>query len=97
MDTIENVCKEVEKVLAVVNSKGFANIDDSVCADLDKISAAAETLGMKSGKKLIDNLSAVLKSHKEGKAEETSVSVRLTALDFYNKNVLSNQGAVEDI
>jgi hypothetical protein len=97
MDTIENVCKELEKVVADITAKGAANIDIAICADIEKISLASETLGMKSGKKLIDNLSAVLKSFKEGKSEEGSVAVRVTALDFYIKNVLSNQGSVEEI
>jgi hypothetical protein len=97
MDTIESVCKELEKIVADVTAKGAANVDIAICADIDKISSAAETLGMKSGKKLVDNLAAVLKSFKEGKSEEASVAVRITALDFYIKNVLSNQGSVEEI
>jgi hypothetical protein len=97
MDTIENVCKELEKIVTEITTKGAANIDASVSSNIEKISSAAETLGMKSGKKLVDNLSSVLKSFKEGKSEEGSVGVRITALDFYIKNVLSNQGAVEDI
>jgi molecular chaperone GrpE (heat shock protein) len=97
MDTIENVCKELEKIVADINSKGVATVVDAVSPNLEKLSAAAETLGMKSGKKLVDNLSTVLKSFKDGKSEEGSVSVRVTALDFYIKNVLSSQGAVEDI
>jgi hypothetical protein len=98
MDTIENVCKELEKIVADITAKGAANIDIAGCVEnIDKISLAAESLGMKSGKKLVDNLSAVLKSFKDGKSEEGSVSVRVTALDFYIKNVLSNQGTVEEI
>ena len=92
MDTVEKVCKEIEKFLASVNSGG-ASIDGSACAHLDKLSAAAETVGMKAGKKFIDNLSAALKEGKTG----DSLMVRITALDFYNKNVVSGQGAVEDI
>ena len=90
MDTVENVCSEVEKILAEVSSKGG---DDAIKAKLEKLSAAAETLGMKSGKKLIDNLTTALNDGKTG----DSLAVRITALDFYNKNVLSGQGAVEDI
>jgi molecular chaperone GrpE (heat shock protein) len=97
MDTIENVCKELEKVVADINSKTAGNIDDALIPNIEKLSAAAETLGMKSGKKLIDNLSTVLKSFKDGKSAEESVAVRITALDFYIKNVLSSQGSVEDI
>ena len=93
MDTVENVCKEIEKFLAPLNSGGAANIDGSACANLDKLSAAAEAVGMKAGKKFLDNLSTALKDGKTG----DSLTVRLTALDFYIKNVLSGQGAVEDI
>ena len=90
MDTVENVCKEVVKVLADFNAKGA---DDSVKARLEKLSSSAETLGMKSGKKLIDNFLTALK---EGKTAE-SLTVRVTALEFYIKNVISSQGAIEDI
>ena len=90
MDTVENVCKEVENVLGELGSKGS---NDAIKAKLDKLSVAAETLGMKSGKKLIDNLITALKDGKTG----DSLAVRITALDFYNKNVLGGQGAVEDI
>jgi hypothetical protein len=91
MDTVESVCKEVEKVLADIHSKGGS--DDGINANLDKLSVAAETLGMKAGRKLIDNLSAAIKGGKTGE----SLEVRVIALDFYNKNVLSGQGNVEDI
>jgi hypothetical protein len=62
-------------------------LDPQITDKLDKFSAAAGGLGMNSGKKLIDNLSAVLKSFKEGKSKEDSVQVRLTALDFYLQNI----------
>ena len=93
MDTVENVCKEIEKSLTKINSTGVENIDEGTRAHLDKLSAAAETVGMKSGKRFIDNLLTALKEGKTG----DSLAVRITALDFYNKNVLSGQGAVEDI
>ena len=93
METVDHVCTEIEKILAAISSGGEANIDEGARANLDKLSAAAETVGMKSGKKFIDNLSAALKDGKTGE----SLAVRVTALDFYIKNVLSGHGAVEDI
>jgi hypothetical protein len=98
MDTIEHVCQDVEKLLADINSSGVGNIAPDITERLLKLSSAADSLDMKTGKKLIDNLLEVLKSFKDGKAEEGSVSVRLTALDFYQKKVLSSLGSsVEDI
>ena len=93
MATVEDVCKEIEKLLAKINPGGAVKVDQSSCAEIDKLSAAAEAVGMKAGKNFLDNLSNAVK---EGKAED-SLAVRITALDFYNKNVLSGQGAVEDI
>ena len=91
METVEHVCAEIEKIIAAISSGG--EVDEGARASLDKLSAAAETVGMKSGKKFVDNLSAALKDGKTGE----SLAVRVTALDFYIKNVLSGQGAVEDI
>ena len=93
VDTVENVCKEIEKILTKIESAGADKIDETMRAQLEKLAGAAETVGMKAGKKFIDNLTTALK---EGKPKE-SLAVRITALDFYNKNVLSGQGAVEDI
>ena len=92
METVDHVCTEIEKILAGISSGG-ENIDESISANLNKLSAAAETVGMKSGKKFIDNLLTALKDGKTGE----SLAVRVTALDFYIKNVLSGHGAVEDI
>jgi hypothetical protein len=50
---------------------------------------------MNSGKKLIENLSAVLKTRKSGESTDASVSVRLTALDFYVQR-LQGAGGVEE-
>jgi hypothetical protein len=63
---------------------------------LETLSAAAAGLGMRQGKKLIDNLSTVLKSFKEGKSAEGSVAVRMTAMDFYLQN-LRGSSPMEEI
>ena len=86
MDEVEKIHKAMEKILASIGTAGFDKLDVSIIDELDKISANAKALGMEQGKKLAENLSAVLKSFKEGKTAADSVSVRLTALDFYLKN-----------
>jgi hypothetical protein len=98
MDTIEHVCQDLETLLGNINSSGLTNIDPGIAEKFGELGSAADSLGMKNGKKLIDNLVEVLKSFKDGKAEEGSVSVRITALDFYQKKVLSSlEAGVEDI
>jgi hypothetical protein len=86
MDTVENLQKELESCLGSINSAGLDNVDPQNIEKLDKLAAAADSLGMKQGKQLVDNLVSVLKALKEGKSTANSVSVRLTALDFYLQN-----------
>jgi hypothetical protein len=95
MDTVEALQKELESCIGSINTAGQVNSDLQNIEKLDKISAAASSLGMSQGKKLIDNLSTVLKSFKDGGAKEESVVVRLTALEFYLKNTAG--GATEDL
>jgi hypothetical protein len=95
MDTVESLQKELEDCVNSINSAGLGSLDSQIIEKLDKMSAAAAELGMNQGKKLIDNLSAVIKSYKEGQSKEESVSVRLTAIDFYLKNTTG--GAVEEL
>jgi hypothetical protein len=87
MDTVESLRGELVGCLAGINAAGLGSLDPQNIDKLEKFSAAAEKLGMNSGKKLIDNLLAVLKSFKEGKSKEDSVDIRLTALDFYLQNI----------
>jgi hypothetical protein len=95
LDTIENLQKELEACVGSINSAGLGNLDPQNIEKLDKISAAASSLGMNQGKKLIDNLVAVLKTFKDGGGKEESVTVRLTALEFYLQNTAG--GATEDL
>jgi hypothetical protein len=95
MDTVESLQKELESCVNSINSAGLGSLDAQNIEKLDKMSAAAAELGMNQGKKLIDNLSAVIKSYKEGNSKEESVSVRLTAIDFYLKNTLG--GDIEEL
>jgi hypothetical protein len=95
MDTVESLRGELEGCISHINSSGLGSLDPQITDKLDKFSAAAGGLGMNSGKKLIDNLSAVLKSFKEGKSKEDSVQIRLTALDFYLQNIKGGGGEEE--
>jgi hypothetical protein len=94
MDNAENVCNELDKLLSNMTASGYGNAE--YIEQLQKLSAAAESLGMKDGKKLIDNLTETLKSFQAGTADEKSVSVRYTALEFY-KNKIKDLGATEDL
>jgi hypothetical protein len=95
MDTVEKVQKELEGCLGGINAGGPGAADVQLIEKLEQISVAAAGLGMNQGQKLIDNLSAALKSFKEGKAPEDSVKLRLTALDFYLQNTAG--AAVEEL
>ncbi len=88
----KQLCQDLETILSNISSSGFDKIDQSIIEKLEKISAEAGVLGMKTGKSLIDNLSGIIKSFKEGKSSIDSVSLRFTALEFYKKNLL-DQGA----
>ena len=98
MSNEKQLCQEIDTILSDINSSGISKIAPVTMEKLGKISADAAELGMKSGKGLIDNFIEVLKSFQAGKANENSVSLRLTALDFYKTNVLENQsGSVEEL
>ena len=96
MDTVDNLQKELENCIKSINTAGLGGLDPKNIEKLDALSAAAEGLGMGQGKKLIDNLSAVLKSFKDGKSTEDSVSIRMMAMDFYLKNTKSS-GSTEEL
>ncbi|MCL2067597.1 MAG: hypothetical protein FWG99_09050 [Treponema sp.] len=87
MDTTETFHDELEKCLGSINSDGLEKLDPQNIEKLEKISAVAAEHGMNQGKKLIDNLVQVLKNLLEGKSTPDSVSLRLTALDFYINNI----------
>ncbi|MDR0624736.1 MAG: hypothetical protein LBG10_09965 [Treponema sp.] len=96
MDTVENLRGELEACVAGINASGLAGLDPLNIEKLDTCAAAAGSLGMTTGKKLVENLSTVLKSFREGKSKEDSVQVRLTALDFYLQHIKS-AGAEEEL
>ena len=96
MDTVENLQKELLNCINSINTAGLGSLDSQNIEKLDKLSAAAAGLGMNQGKKLIDNLLTVLKSFKEGKSNENSVSLRMTAIDFYLNNTQGG-GSTEEL
>jgi hypothetical protein len=95
MNTVEGLRGELEAYVAGINSTGLDGLDSQAIEKLDTFSTAADGLGMNTGKKLINNLSLVLKSFKEGKSKEDSVQIRLTALDFYLQNIKGGGGEEE--
>ena len=89
--TVEELRTDLEKIISVLTSSGFDNIDPGTVEKLDKLAAIAGKSGMKQGKSLIENLSGVMKAIQEGKSKAESGSVRLTALDFYVKKLLNSK------
>jgi len=81
--TVEELRSELGKIIAALTSSGFEKIDSETIEKLNKFAVTAGELGMKEGKHLIENLSAIMKAIKEGKSKAESGNVRLTALDFY--------------
>ncbi|MDR1893289.1 MAG: hypothetical protein LBQ61_01180 [Spirochaetales bacterium] len=98
MDSIENVCKELDKILTALSSGDLAKPDPSIPEKLKAASAAAEKLNMGSGKKLIDNLADIVGQLIAGTADAARVGIRVTALDFYVKKILAgDSGAIEEL
>jgi Tfp pilus assembly protein FimT len=95
MATIVDFGKDLGQLLTEITSGGVGSVNAAHCDKLGKLGTDADSLGMKNGKKLIDNLTETIKSFQAGKSEEKSVSVRLTALDFYQQNIATGQGEAE--
>ena len=93
--TVEELKAELEKLISGLSSSGFGSIDSGVVEKLDKFAAIAGELGMKEGMHLIQNLSGSMKAISEGKSQATSGEIRLTALDFYVKELSDSK--TEDI
>jgi hypothetical protein len=93
--TIEELCGKLISLVSSLPASGFDTISDSVIAELDSCASAADAAGAHEGKKLVENLVSVLKTRKQGDSTDESVSIRLTALDFYVKKLQS--GSTEDL
>jgi len=94
--TVEELRTELETIISGLTSSGFDNIDSGNLEKLDKFAAVAGELGMNEGKRLIENLVGAMKAIQEGKSKADSGTVRLTALNFYVKN-LSGSENTEDL
>jgi hypothetical protein len=93
--TVEELGTELEAIVSGLSASGFDSIDAGIVGKLDQYSVMAGELGMKEGMHLIQNLSSVIKSIKDGAAKTESGAVRLTALDFYVKKIVGGQ--IEDL
>jgi hypothetical protein len=96
---IEKFYQELGKVLADITASGYANIEACTMDKLGELSSAAAALKLNSGKQLINNLSESIKSLQAGNSDEKSVSLRVTALDFYQQNTAKGQeeALIEDL
>jgi hypothetical protein len=93
--TVEELRPELETIVSTLSSSGFGTIDPALVEKLDIYSTAAGELGMKEGKHLLENLSAVMKAIKDGKSSSESGAIRLTALEFYVKKIAGD--SIEDL
>ena len=95
--TVEELRIGLEEIVLGLTASGFDNIDIGAIEKLDKFAASAEQLGMKEGKRLIENLSGTMKAIQEGKSGAGSGEIRLMALDFYAKKLSADSGKLEDL
>ena len=88
---VEELRIELETIVLNLASSGFENIDSGTTGKLDVLAAAAGEIGMNEGKRLIKNLSGAINDIKAGKSKTESGNVRLTALEFYIKNLAASE------
>jgi hypothetical protein len=93
--TVEGLRPELETIVSTLSSGGFGTIDPGLVEKLDIYSVTAGELGMKEGKRLLENLSSIMKAIKDGKSSSESGAIRLTALEFYVKKIAG--GSIEDL
>ena len=94
--TVEELKVELGKVISGLAATGLENIDSGIREKVRALSNTAGELGMKEGKRLIENLSGAIDAIKEGKSKAESGHVRLTALEFYLKNQSGSEN-IEDL
>jgi hypothetical protein len=92
---IDELREKLEALIASLPPSGYDAVSDETAAGFLALAPVAAELGMQNGKKLLENLATVLKARKGGASSDDSVSVRLTALDFYVKNLQS--GSTEEL
>jgi hypothetical protein len=94
--TVEELRVELGKVISDLTATGLVNIDSGIMEKIKTLSDTAGELGMKEGKRLIDNLSGAINAIKEGKSKAESGNVRLTAVEFYLNNHSGSEN-IEDL
>ena len=94
--TIEDLRTELKVIISSLTSSGFDNADSKIMEKVNKLAATAGESGMKEAKRLLENLSGAIKAIQEGKSHAESGTIRLTALDFYLKNLPDNE-SIEDL
>jgi len=94
--TLEELKTGLEKIISELTLSGFDKIDPEIIEKLDKLLVASGELNMKEGKRLIENLSSVMKAIQKGKSKAGSGNLRLTALDFYVKKLSVGEN-IEDL
>jgi len=94
--TIEDLRAELNTIISILTSSGFENADPKITEKINNTAAAAGESGMKEAKHLLENLSGAIKAIQAGKSQTESGNVRLTALDFYLKNLPDSEN-IEDI
>jgi len=94
--TIEDLRTELNTIISILTSSGFDNADPRIIEKIDETAVLAGESGMKEAKHLLENLSGAIKAIQYGKSQIESGTVRLTALDFYLKNLPDNEN-IEDI
>jgi hypothetical protein len=94
--TIEELRTELSTIISGLTSSGFKNTDSKTMEKIEKIILATGESGMKEAKRLLENLSGAIKAIQEGKSQAESGTVRLTALDFYLKNLPASEN-IEDL
>ena len=93
--TVTELHEELNKIITGLNTSGFCTVKDGICEKLKALHTAAGEIGLKKGKHLIENLLEAIIAIREGKSGEESGKVRLTALEFYMKTMLSDNETEE--
>ena len=94
--TVEELRAELGKIVSGFTAAGLKDIDSAMMEKIKTLSETAGELGMNEGKRLIENLVGAITAIKEGKSQAESGTLRLTALEFYLKN-LSGSENIEDL
>jgi len=94
--TIEELRTDLDNIITSLTSSGFNNTDSKILEKIESLIPAAGEAGMREAKRLLENLSVSIKAIQKGKSPIESGTVRLTALDFYLKN-LPDSESIEDI